>query len=167
MKVTRVFTHHEFPREAAELYLEIDLIAVGFVYDAKVANSGDRENIKDFMNDMYPSMSENHIRNAAGQFLRFRDEIEVGDIILAYEGKNIVSSVGMVKSLCRYDDENAIGDPKRDIDYPNQRIVEWMKTPRFFSRWRLIPELSYWVALPGTVYVKKEFEVTDINEIYK
>ena len=141
MKVTRVFTHHEFPREAAELYLEHDLIAVGFVYDADVADYGDRTKIKDLMQNRYPYMSKNQISNAAGQFLRFRDEIDVGNIVLAYEGENIVSSVGIVTSPCLYKDENKIGDPNGDINYPNQRKVNWRKTPRFFPRWKLIPEL--------------------------
>lgn len=166
MKVTRVFTHHEYPRDAAEEGFSSDLISIGFVYNKEISIKGDKDDIKNAIRDRNPTLSEYKIGNAAGHFLRFRDEISVGDSIIAYEGENIVSGVGIVQGPCVYNDKNSLGDPNGYFGYPNQRSVKWEKSPRYFSRWKLIPDLSYWVGLPGTVYVKKDYSIERLNEIF-
>jgi len=166
MKVTRVFTHHEYPRFAAEEGFSSDLISIGFVYDEKISINGDRVDIKNAIRDRHPTLSEYMIGNAAGHFVRFRDGISVGDILIAYEGENIVSGVGVVQGPCVYNDSNPLGDPNGDFGYPNQRAVSWENNPRFFSRWKLKSDLSYWVGLPGTVYIKKGYRIKRLNEIF-
>ena len=166
MKVTRVFTHHDYPRLAAEECLSSTLIAIGFVYDEDISIHGDRDDIKNSIRDRHPKFSEIKIGNAAGHFIRFRDGISVGDIIIAYEGENIVSGVGIVQSPCVYNDNNILGDPNGLFGYPNQRTVSWENNPRFYSRWNLNSDLSYWAGLQGTVYIKKGYEVKKLSDIF-
>lgn len=167
-KVVRVFTHHLYPRDAAKLYIKNNIIAIGFVRERDVAINGDKEEIKDFYFRKYgKDLSENKISNATGHFLRFRDDIDVGDFVIAYEGKNIVSAIGEIDGPLKFNDQNEIGNPNGIFYYPNQRKVKWKKSPQFFDRWKLIPELAYWVAIPGTVYIKKGFRVSDFNDIFE
>ncbi len=153
-------------RDAAEEGFSSDLISIGFVYNEEISIKGDKEDIKNDIRDRHPSFSEHKLGNAAGHFLRFRDEISVGDSIIAYEGENVVSGVGIVQGTCVYNDKNSLGDPKGLFGYPNQRSVKWEDSPCYFSRWKLMPDLSYWVGLPGTVYIKKGFRINRLKDLF-
>ena len=165
MKTIRVFTHHEHPREAAELYLKNDVIAVGFVYDENVAKNGNENIIKKSMRKRWPLNTKGQIDSAASHFLKFRDKIEKGNLILAYEGKNIVSAIGTVIGECEFNNNNIIGNYDGMISYPNQRRVKWEIHPRFFTRWELNPEIIRWVALRGTVYIKETPKISRIDDL--
>ena len=61
----------------------------------------------------------------------------------------------LTKDKFRYNfnNKNEVGDPKGEISYPNQRKVEWWKSPRNFHRNLLPGDLKNLVASRGTIKI--------------
>jgi len=154
MKLVKIVTHHKNPKRAAEIYLKEGLIAIGYVYEKIVAKK-EKEKIKEYFREKRRT-TEQQAGQSASIFLKFRDEIEEGDIVFAYAGDNKIALVGEVIGQCVFNDKNIVGDEKGDIGYPNQRKVKWWDSPRNFDRSFLRPrELSEWVARPGTIAIRQ------------
>jgi len=150
MKIARIVTHHKNPERAAELYAEQGVVAVGF--DVGDPTGKSRDELKElFINEW--GMSEGEAAAATASLLRFRDEIDIGDIVLAYKRHGIVALVGEIIGAHEYNVKNVIGDPEGEIRYPNQRKVKWRDQPRNFDRSYLPEDLSERIALPGTIHV--------------
>jgi len=162
MKLVKIVTHHENPNRAAEIYLKEELIAVGFVYDKTIAKS-DTDRIKKYFRKQR-RVTEQKVGQATSTFLRFRDEIEEGDVVFAYAGNNRIALLGEVIGECRFNDKNIVGDEKGEIGYPNQRKMKWWSSPRNFDRSFLPSKLSQWVARPGTISIR-EYDIKKLKEI--
>ena len=147
-KLVKVVTHHLEPKKAAELFAAEGVIAVGWVRSEGIAGKTRDEIIQ--------MLIDEEIRNpewGASQLITFRDEIEKGDIIIAYATGNIVALIGDVTSEYVFNNRNRVGNPKREIDYPNQRKMLWWDKPRNFHRNLLPGDLSESVASRGTIRV--------------
>jgi len=166
MKVVRVCTHHKHKHEAAEAFIKDNVVAVGFVYDRNDALNASKDQIKQKRLDERPYETEKQAARAASDFCRFRDEIKPGFIVIAYEGDNTVAAIGKINDSFDFNDRNATGNPNGPLYYTNQFPVKWERSHRFFNRSELVPELDYWVAIPGTIYIKKDFEVDSIDELF-
>jgi predicted Mrr-cat superfamily restriction endonuclease len=151
MKIVRIVTHHDKPERAAELFAQEGVVAVGWA-DVGDISGKSREEIKTFLMEEW-GQTEQEAAIGAAQLLRFRDEIDVGDLVFAYKGRNKIALVGEVRGGYEYNDKNRVGDPEGDIGYPNQRKVNWWDSPRNFDRRYLPPDLEQKVALPGTIHI--------------
>ena len=162
MKLVKIVTHHENPRRAAEIYLKEGLIAIGYVYKKAVAKKH-KERIKEYFRKQR-GLTEQQVGQSTSIFLRFRDEIEEGDVVLAYAGSNRIALVGKVVGPHRFNDKNIVGDEEGEIGYPNQRRVKWWDKPRNFDRSFLPRKLSEWVARPGTLSIR-EYDIKKLQQI--
>jgi len=160
-KLVRVVTHHENPERAAELFSEEEVVAVGWIRAGSIAGKT-REEIRQML-------IEEGFENpdwGASQLIMFRDEIEVGDVVIAYRTKNIVALVGDVVDEYEFNNKNNVGRPEQEggeIDYPNQKRVHWWDKPRNFHRNLLPGDLSETVAARGTIKIL-DYDV-DINKL--
>ena len=156
--VVKIVTHHTDNTGAAKAWAKDGVCAIGFVFDSRIALA-DSETIKQHLKDI--GRNESSIPSYVSQFLRFRDDIEVGDIVFAYVGGNIVGLVGEIETDFIYSGEN---DVAQYFNYPNQRSVRWWKEPRFFDRRELPHDLVKWVATTGTI-LRKEYDTVQLKEI--
>lgn len=148
--VVKIVTHHTDTIGAAKAWIREGVCAVGFVYDEETAHS-DAETIRQYMLD--EGSNEASIPSYSSQFLRFRDEVEVGDLVFAYVTNNRVGMVGVVRSEMFYTEDNSVA---AEFDYPNQRRVDWWPDLQFFERAELPNDLKRWVATTGTI-LRKEY----------
>ena len=154
--IAKIVTHHLDTRGAAESWARLGVCAVGFVQDRSVMKEN-REGIKSYMRKKRGD--DPAIPGDAGSFIR--DEMQIGDIVFAYTGDNIVGLVGKVTGKAIYDDENEVG---KDFNYPNQRDVNWWLEPRFFDRRELPHDVSNWVKVTGTI-LRKEYDTEELTRI--
>lgn len=147
-KLVKVVTHHEIPGRAAELFAVEGVIAVGWARGESIVGKT-RDEIIQMLTDEGNSNPE----WGASQLITFRDEIEKGDIIIAYAPTNIVALIGEVTSEYKFNNKNRVGDPNGEIDYPNQRKMLWWDKPRNFHRNLLSGDLSNSVASRGTIRI--------------
>ena len=162
MQLIKIVTHHENPRRAAEIYLKEGFIAIGYIYEKNVARKG-REEIKEYFRKQR-GLTEQQVGQSTSIFLKFRDEIEEGDMVFAYSGDNKIALVGEIVGQCKFNDKNIVGDEKGEIGYPNQRKVKWWDSPRNFDRSFLPRKLSEWVARPGTLSIR-EYDIKKLKQI--
>ncbi len=155
--IVKIVTHHVDTRGAADAWLRDGVCAVGFVYD-KTRIEDEREGIKQYMREV--GRNEKSIPSDAGSFIRFRDDMQVGDYVFAYATENIVALVGEVTGELIFDDENEVGG---DYNYPNQRSVDWWPEPRFFDRKELPPDVSKWVKITGTI-LRRDYDIDKLND---
>jgi predicted Mrr-cat superfamily restriction endonuclease len=153
MKMVKIVTHYEDQNRAAELYIKEGLIAIGFVYKKNVSK-GSPETIRKYFRSQR-RLSEQKVGQGTSMFLRFRDEVEIGDIVFAYLGNNKIASVGEITGRCKFNDRNIVGNEEDGVGYPNQRKVKWWDKPRNFDRHFLPKSLVEWVAMPGTISTKQ------------
>jgi hypothetical protein len=123
MKLVKIVTHHKNPRRAAEIYLKMGLIAIGYVYEKGVAKKN-KERIKEYFRNQR-KVTEQKVGQGTSIFLRFRDEIEKGDVVFAYAASNRIALVGEIIGPHTFNDKNIVGDEEGEIGYPNQRRVKW------------------------------------------
>ncbi len=147
-KLVKIVTHHEKPGKAAELMAKEGVIAIGWAKSQSIAGKSKDEIIQQLSNE-----GVSNPEWGASQLLTFRDEIQVGDIIIAYAPPNRVALIGEVRSGYIFNNKNEVGDPKGEISYPNQRKVEWWKSPRNFHRNLLPGDLKNLVASRGTIRI--------------
>jgi len=162
MKLVKIVTHHKNPRRAAEIYLKMGLIAIGYVYEKGVAKKS-KERIKEYFRNQR-KVTEQKVGQGASIFLRFRDEIEKGDVVFAYAASNRIALVGEIIGPHTFNDKNIVGDEEGEIGYPNQRRVKWWDRPRNFDRSFLPRKLSEWVARPGTISIR-EYDIKKLRQI--
>ncbi len=123
--IVKIVTHHVDTRGAADAWVRDGVGAVGFVND-KTRIKDDREGIKQYMREA--GRNEKSIPSDAGSFIRFRDDVQIGDFVFAYATDNVVALVGEITGETIFDNE--VGG---DYNYPNQRSVDWWPEPRFFQ----------------------------------
>jgi restriction system protein len=107
----------------------------------------DRDAFKARLRESFPDRSEAWVANAAGQLLRFRHVMQVGELVVYSRKADRTINIGRIAGDYAYQSE--VGDR-----YPNRRSVEWLKTgiPRDrFSRGCL-----YEVGSALSVYTIKE-----------
>lgn len=139
-KLAKIITHHDKPDKAARLFAKNEIAAIGYYRGGSIAEKSPSE-IRQMCDD---EGSENP-GYARTQLVRFRDEIGVGDVIIAYRKHNQVALIGRVTSGYYFDNENEIGLPEHEggeIDYPHQKGVKWWEKPRDFHRDSLPGNLS-------------------------
>ncbi len=152
-KLVKVVTHHMNPKRAAELFAEEEIVALGWPQVGNLTGKSRRE-VKDVLRKN-SNFSEGKAAKDAGQLLMFRDDVEKGDIIFAYQKGNTVALVGeVVDGKYTFNNRNKVGDPKGDIDYPQQKSVKWWDKPRNFNRSLLPEDLASWVAVIGTIAIR-------------
>lgn len=95
------------------------VIRIGWVPAGELTDlPDDREAFKDRLRSSYPEKSEGWVANAAGQLLRFRYTIQVGDLVAYPQKSDRTVNVGVICGEYAYDP----GGAKR---YPHRRDVEW------------------------------------------
>jgi 5-methylcytosine-specific restriction endonuclease McrBC GTP-binding regulatory subunit McrB len=149
MKIIKIVTHHENPARAADLFYQEGVVAVGWTEFGDITNLT-KEQIMEISQKKWRRTETESLTDAV-QLIRFRDEIQKGDIIIAYRKNNIVAMIGEVVGDYYFDDKNVVGDPDGEVGYANQRKVKWWKEPRNFDRSHLPAPLNEKVALPGTI----------------
>ncbi len=157
-KLIRIVTHHGKPEKAAELFAEEEVIAVGWARSGSIAEKTRDEIIQMLIEEGIPNPEW-----GASQLITFRDEIEMGDIIIAYATKNVVALIGEVSSEYMCNNENKVGDPDGEIDYPNQRKMLWWDKPKNFHRSLLPNDLPELVASRGTIKIL-DYDI-DVNKL--
>jgi len=152
VKLVKIVTHHINPERAAELFAEEEVVAVGWLRSGSMAGKTSDE-IKQILIEEEASDSPDW---GASQLTMFRDEIEVGDIVIAYRTKNMVALLGEVIGEYEFNNKNKVGKPEQEggeIDYPNQRKMRWWDKPRNFRRDLLPGDLPEMVASRGTIRI--------------
>ena len=147
-KIVKIVAHHENPIRASELFAEEGVVAVGWVREESIAEKNREEIIQMLIKEGFDNPEW-----GASQLIMFRDELEVGDVVIAYRTKNIVALVGDVIGEYEFNNENKVGRPDGEVDYPNQKRVNWWDKPRNFHRNLLPDDLSETVASRGTIKI--------------
>jgi restriction system protein len=81
----------------------------------------DREAFKSRLRESFPDRSEAWIANAAGQLLRFRHVMQVGELVVYSRKSDRTINIGRIAGEYAY-------EPSVWGRYPNRRRVEWVKT---------------------------------------
>jgi len=81
----------------------------------------DRDQFKARMAERFPSKSAAWVANAAGQLLRFRHVMEVGDLLVYSRKADRTINIGRIAGDYEY-------QPDAWPRYPNRRKVDWLKT---------------------------------------
>jgi restriction system protein len=80
----------------------------------------DREAFKVHLRERFPENSEGWVANAAGQLLRFRHRMQVGELIVYPQKSDRTVNVGRITGDYAYDAETS-------SRYPNARSVDWIR----------------------------------------
>jgi restriction system protein len=80
----------------------------------------DRDVFKECLRERFPGKSDSWIANAAGQLLRFRYVMAIGDLVVYPRRADRTVNIGRITGDYVY-------DPSRSERYPNGRAVEWIK----------------------------------------
>jgi len=155
-KVYRIVTGHENEDKYAEMFLKYGVIAIGWGTLEDISKLTERE-IKEEAKKKFPDQ-----KNAGITICKFKNEIQKGDIIIAYKRRNTVAAVGEVVGDYYYDTKDELGSPDK-LGYPHKRKVKWWGKPRMFDRRLLSPELSKFLARQGTIHVL-EYDQTALKE---
>jgi restriction system protein len=102
--------------------VEDGLIAIGWTDAGELtALANDRDAFKDRLRERFPSKSEAWVANAAGQLLRFRHVMAIGDLVVYPRKSDRTVNVGRLTGDYAYDASNS-------ERYPNRRTVEWLRS---------------------------------------
>lgn len=102
--------------------VEEGLVAIGWREAGDLTDlAADREEFKYHLRERYPGKSEPWIAGAAGQLLRFRHGIGVGELVVYPRKRDRTLNLGRVVGEYSY-------RPDLWEDYPQRREVEWMET---------------------------------------
>ena len=165
MKIVKIKTYHDpkVCKKAAELYAKEEMIAIGYI-DAGNIDELTQKQIESFLIDK-KNYSKQKASPVAKTLVQFRDDIEKGDFIFAYNGANEVALVGTVRDKWNYNDENIIGNLEGEIQYPNQRLVDWWEAPRNFNRYYLPEDLADLLGRRGTINIfEYDIELEDLKK---
>lgn len=96
-------------------------IAIGWVEAGELSDlPNDRDAFKDRLRDRFPDRSDAWVANAAGQLLRFRHVMAVGDLVVYPRKIDRTINIGRIAADYLY-------DASRSDRYPNGRAVEWLR----------------------------------------
>jgi restriction system protein len=110
--------HHAGGREL----IEEGVVAIGWVAAGDLGGlPDDRDAFKEHLRILYSAKSEPWIANAAGQLLRFRHGMGVGDLIVYPQKSDRSINIGRIQGDYAY-------VPATSARHPHQRRVEWLKT---------------------------------------
>lgn len=102
--------------------VEHGIIVIGWVDAGDLSGlPNDRDAFKELLRERFPGKTENWVANAAGQLLRFRHVMAVGDLVVYPRKGDRTINIGRIAGDYAY-------DPQRSERYPNRRKVEWIKT---------------------------------------
>ncbi|MGN6254553.1 MAG: restriction endonuclease [Solirubrobacterales bacterium] len=136
--------HH---RGAHEL-VSAGSIAVGWPDAGDLSDlPDDRDAFKARLRESFPERSEAWIANAAGQLLRFRHVMQVGELVVYSRKADRTINIGRIVGDYAY-------EPAVWSRYPNRRQVEWLKTE--IPRDRFTSGCLYEVGSALSVYTIKE-----------
>lgn len=110
--------HHR----GAHDFLGEGIIAVGWPDAGDLTDlPEDRDRFKARLRESFPDRSEAWVANAAGQLLRFRHVMHVGELVVYSRKADRTINIGRISSDYAY-------EPGVSGRYPNRRSVEWLKT---------------------------------------
>ncbi|HEY8502259.1 MAG TPA: restriction endonuclease [Solirubrobacterales bacterium] len=136
--------HH---RGAHELVTE-RCIAVGWPDAGDLTDlPEDREVFKGRLREAFPDRSEAWVANAAGQLLRFRHVMEVGELLVYSRKSDRTINIARITGDYAY-------EPGVWGRYPNRRTVEWLKTE--IPRDRFTSGCLYEIGAALSVFTIKE-----------
>jgi len=136
--------HH---RGAHELVSE-SCVAIGWPDAGDLTDlPDDREAFKARLRESFPDRSEAWVANAAGQLLRFRHVMEVGELIVYSRKADRTINIGRIAGDYAY-------EPGVWGRYPNRRAIEWLKTE--IPRERFTTGCLYEIGSALSVYTIKE-----------
>lgn len=152
MSLAKVVTHHEKKSDAARLFEEDHVAAVGWAEVGDLTGKS-RDEIFTTLKQKHRNWSNYEIGKAASELYAFKENVREGYMIIAYKGDNRIALVGEVERGYEYNVKNRVGDPNGEIRYPNQVGVNWWAKPRDFLRSSFPPSLSEWVSRQGAVAI--------------
>lgn len=110
--------HHR----GAHDFLGERMIAVGWPDAGDLMDlAEDRDRFKARLRESFPDRSEAWVANAAGQLLRFRHVMQVGELVVYSRKADRTINIGRISGDYTY-------EPGVSGRYPNRRPVEWLKT---------------------------------------
>lgn len=131
-KIYFIVTHHEDPEGAGEKWVDEGVCAVGWFSGISMRGVKTKEQL---IKRTHDKLGE---RRAINELLRFL-QINVGDIIIAYQNKNTIAAIGKVSSDYIYNNKNSTGD---HYGYPHQKKVSWLVSPRGFLKKHLPQDIA-------------------------
>lgn len=136
--------HH---RGAYEL-VSAGMVAIGWPDAGDLTDlPDDRDAFKARMRESFPDRSEAWVANAAGQLLRFRHVMQVGELVVYSRKADRTINIGRISGAYAY-------QPEVWGRYPNRRSVEWLKTE--IPRERFSSGCLYEIGSALSVYTIKE-----------
>lgn len=147
-KVIKIVTHHKYPDKAAKLMEEEGVVAIGWGIDA--TKNKTRSDIK----HLFDKELNNYSPKEVSEVYQFRNDIQKGDIVFAYNKHNIIALIGEIEDgLYHYNTKNKVGSKEFGIGYPQQYKVKWWPKPKNFDRNQLPKDISSKLALMGTISI--------------
>jgi len=107
----------------------------------------DRDAFKVRLRESFPERSEAWVANAAGQLLRFRYVMQVGELVVYSRKADRTINIGRITGDYAF-------EPEAWERYPNRRTVEWLKTE--IPRERFTSGCLYEIGSALSVYTIKE-----------
>lgn len=124
--------HYDQPerfRRVWEYDLAHNVISIGWREFPNVSTFS-KDDLKKIFATTYPNASQSNQTRVVNTFRSFYHEIDVGDVIIARAGRNILAGVGVVTRRAFYSEkmnETAAGD---EWAYSNHLGVAWARAPR-------------------------------------
>lgn len=153
--IRRIVAGRENQDAYAEAFLKYGVVAVGWDVGDISKKNGDQ------IEKMAEAEGYDNPQEAKSVLLRFRDDIAIGDPVIAYKSPNTIVAVGRIVSDYYYDDKDNLGSSK-GLHYPYKRKVEWREKPRMFDRMFLPEDFRTGVSIPGAFKtLKYDFSIIE------
>lgn len=147
-KIYRIVTGPKINQELhANDFLRNNVVGIGFF---RVGDISDMTESQLENKCAIYGLSSPHVKET---LLRFRDEIKIGDIVIAYKFRNTVVAIGRIVSKYFFDN-NYNRDSEEELGklgLPHRRKVIWRKKPQFFNRKLLPYDFSSQLIRRGTI----------------
>jgi len=128
-RIFAITTYHEPGKavEAAEEWKRLEICAIGWS-PINLSTYKSKEAIRQQLE------KEEYDTRRVEDPWKFKNEMSNGDLVIAYSKNNTIAYVGEVQGPCEFHQDNSIGNPRGEFQYPNQRKVKWCSEPHHFSR---------------------------------
>jgi restriction system protein len=101
--------------------VEMNMVRIGWVDAGDLTDlPDDRETFKAHLRTTFPDRSEGWVANAAGQLLRFRHSMQVGELIAYPQKSDRTINIGRITGEYVYDQATS-------ARYPHSRTVDWIQ----------------------------------------
>jgi restriction system protein len=103
-------------------FKEMSLVALGWSCVGSPSDLADKQGLCVKLREIEPAATDQSLMVAAGQLIRFSNEIKIGDRVVTYDPRSRTYLCGIIKGECEY-----VPNPNEPGELTNRRMVAWQK----------------------------------------